>query len=595
MLHRMPSLRMRTKLLLSLLLVSGGLTSTSLVVARRVIEKQARKQIFQDLRNSLSTFQNLQRQRQLELARTARLLADLPILRAQMTTDHPATIQDGSREVWQLAETDLFVLGDAAGNLVALHTSATGFGREAAQQALLRSLREEQTDQWWLGGDRLYEVSIQPIYFPPGNRLLGFLAVGYEIDDRVAHELSQVAASQVAFRYGNAVVRSTLSPIEEAEFLQLPTSASGDEVHEVQLGQERFLVASVTLTPSVAPVRLSVLKSLDQATAFLSNLNRSLVVLGFVAVLAGAVLVFFISHTFTRPLGNLVAGVRALEKGDFSYPLESRSGGDEVAEVTGAFGRMRTSLQETQRKLLESERLATIGQMASSISHDLRHCLAAIMANAEFLSENNRNHAEREELYQEVRVAVNQMTDLIDSLLEFSRTRESLTLTLGRVETAAERAAQTVRAHPEFHDVDIRIECYGSSEGYFDVKKLERVFHNLLRNACEAVPTRRGRVEVTLHETKAGIDVRVADNGRGIPGTIRERLFQPFVSQGKENGTGLGLTVVQKILQDHGGDIRVETTSPQGTVFLLSLPRIVPAGFAYQQVTANTGSAVRST
>ena len=141
--------------------------------------------------------------------------------------------------------------------------------------------------------------------------------------------------------------------------------------------------------------------------------------------MGGSGLVFFISHTFTRPLGNLVAGVRALEKGDFTYALDAR-GGDEVAELTGAFDRMRNSLLKTQQELLEAERLATIGSMASSISHDLRHSLAAIVANAEFLCESRLSPDQREELYQEIRVAVNQMTDLIESLLEFSRTRESL-------------------------------------------------------------------------------------------------------------------------------------------------------------------------
>ena len=148
-------------------------------------------------------------------------------------------------------------------------------------------------------------------------------------------------------------------------------------------------------------MQLSVLKSLDQATAFLGHLNRLLIALGLVAVVVGSCMVFIFSHTLTRPLGTLVEGVRALGKGDYEYPLAAR-GSDEVAEVTASFVRMRAGLQETQRKLIESERLATIGRMASSISHDLRHSLAAVMANAEFLSDNNRSKAEREELYHEV-------------------------------------------------------------------------------------------------------------------------------------------------------------------------------------------------
>jgi signal transduction histidine kinase len=288
-------------------------------------------------------------------------------------------------------------------------------------------------------------------------------------------------------------------------------------------------------------------------------------------VLAGSLLVFLISHTFTRPLENLVAGVRALEQGDYAYPLHAR-GGDEVAEVTGAFDRMRKNLQTTQRELLDAERLATIGRMASSISHDLRHSLAAVMANAEFLCENTLTPLQREDLYAEIRIAVNQMTDLIESLLEFSRTRESLHPTYGDVRSAVDRAVQGVKAHPEFQRVNIRISAEGSSEGWFDFKKLERALLNLLLNACDVVSPESGRIEIGLRRRGERLEIRIADNGPGIADSVRERLFEPFVSHGKENGTGMGLTVVQKIVQDHGGDIKVERTSAAGTTFLINVP-----------------------
>jgi signal transduction histidine kinase len=370
-------------------------------------------------------------------------------------------------------------------------------------------------------------------------------------------------------------VKTTLTPVQESDLnrqgvLQSPSGAAGPE--EIQLGDERFLITSLELAGAKNPsVRLSVLKSYDQATAFLDSLNRLLLALGLAAVLVGSALVFFISHTFTRPLGNLVEGVRALEKGDFTYALDAH-GGDEAAEVTGAFNRMRSSLRKTQQELLEAERLATIGRMASSISHDLRHSLAAIVANAEFLCESRLSSEQREELYQEVRVAVNQMTDLIDSLLEFSRTRESLRPTYGNVRDSAERVAQTIRVHPEFHQVRITVSQEGNSSGWFDPKKLERALYNLLLNACEAVVPEEGIINLGLTEVRGGVELRVSDNGRGIPELIRGQLFEPFISHGKENGTGLGLTVVQKIVQDHGGDVTVEKTSAAGTVFRLFLP-----------------------
>src|SRR5882762_5610516 len=573
----MGKFRLRTKFLFSLLLVGVGLTAGTLFVARQTAERQVRLQIFQDLRNSVYTFQNVQHEREQSLTHFAALMADLPILKALMTTDHAATIQDGSQPLWDNAGSDLFVLADRAGKIVALHAKAAELGRDSAQESLVNSLGRAQAGHWWFGNKHLFEVSLQPIYAGPvaDNQVLGYLAVGYEIDDGVARELSQVAASQVAFLYGDTLVRSTLSPLQETDLIQEAGRSLTDsrlEPKEIQLGQERFLATRVDLAPGVtSPVQLSVLKSLDQATAFLGNLNRLLVTLGLVAVVLGSGMVFLFSHTLTRPLGTLVNGVRALGKGDYEYPITVR-GRDEVAEVTAAFLRMRSSLQETQRQLLESERLATIGQMASSISHDLRHSLATVMANAEFLSESNRSKAERDELYHEVLVAVNQMTDLIDSLLEFSRTRESLRPTCGDLEDVIEHCVQSMHAHPEFHSVRITTHTDGPTDGWFDSRKLERVFQNLLVNACEAVSPGSGDIQISLRATGTSIEVRVADNGRGIPDLVRDRLFEPFVSHGKENGTGLGLTVVQKIVQDHGGDVIVESTSSQGTVFLVVLP-----------------------
>ena len=80
----------------------------------------------------------------------------------------------------------------------------------------------------------------------------------------------------------------------------------------------------------------------------------------------------------------------------------------------------------------------------------------------------------------------------------------------------------------------------GATDGWFDSRKLERVFQNLLMNACEAVSPEKGDIRIDIHANKSAIEVRVADNGHGIPELVRERLFEPFVSQGKENGTGLG-------------------------------------------------------
>jgi signal transduction histidine kinase len=566
--------RLRTRFLLSMVLITAGLTALSLLVVRHSVQNHVRAGIVQDLRNSATTFQNFQHDREVMLTHSAELVADLPITRAMMTAHDPATIQDASKDVWPLTGSDLLVLADRNGTVVALHTKSGGFTREAAQKYFERSLNEEDSSHWWFGAHHLYQTFVQPVYFGARTegRLLGFLIIGYEIDDRLAREVSKISASQVAFSYGDEIVATTLTPLQGADVQALAAGSSLTGPRDVELSKENFVATSLDLSSQEqTPVRLTVLGSYDQAARFLDNLNRLLLLLGLTAVLVGSGLVFLISHTFTRPLATLVEGVRALEHGDYYHPLDPR-GSDEVAELTSAFDRMRASLLKTQQALLESEQLATIGRMASSISHDLRHALAAVVANSEFLCDGHLSSEQREELYQEVRSGVNQMTDLIDSLLEFARTRESLNPTYASVVESVQHAMQAVRLHPRHQGTLIELHSDGQGLAWFDPRKLERALYNLLLNACEAAPSSEGKVQVKIGMAGTSRTIDVSDNGPGIAEPIRDKLFHPFVSFGKANGTGLGLTVVQKIVQDHGGTVLVERTGDARTVFRITIP-----------------------
>jgi signal transduction histidine kinase len=126
--------------------------------------------------------------------------------------------------------------------------------------------------------------------------------------------------------------------------------------------------------------------------------------------------------------------------------------------------------------------------------------------------------------------------------------------------------------------VHFEIRQSGTVEGWFDHRRLERVFFNLLLNACESLADRTGQIEIELGDLGKVVEIKIRDHGRGIPESIRKSLFEPFVSEGKQNGTGLGLTVVQKIVQDHAGEIEIESTSSAGTIFRIVLPRPTPGG-----------------
>src|SRR5271155_2364502 len=197
-----------------MLLITAGLTALSLLVVRHSVEKHVREGIVQDLRNSVTTFQNFQHDREVMLTHSAELVADLPITRSIMTSHDPATIQDASKYMWPLTGSDLLVLVDRNGRVVGLHTKSVGFTPEAAERDFARSLTEEDSSHWWFGSHHLYQTFMQPIYFGSKTEgpLLGFLIIGYEIDDRLAREVSKISASQVAFSYGDEIVTTTLKP-----------------------------------------------------------------------------------------------------------------------------------------------------------------------------------------------------------------------------------------------------------------------------------------------------------------------------------------------------------------------------------------------
>jgi signal transduction histidine kinase len=567
---------LRTKFLFAVTLITALITTAVLLIVQYRVRIHVRDEITQALGDSVVTFQSLQQQRESTLERSTALLATLPTLKALMTSEDRATIQDASTMLWQLAGSQLFVLANRSGTLSALHSTVPAFTPAAAQAAMERYLATGEAHDWWFGGGHLFQVFLEPIYFgsSEAGHAIGILAVGYEIDASVAADVTRVASCRVAFGYEKNLVITTVPEAQQNALAGLVAQVAGTNrgLDEARLGDERFLVTSVRLSSGHAPlVTLLLLKSFDQATAFLQNLDRWIVAIGALGVIAGSLLVFLVSTTFTRPLGRLVSGVQALEQGDFAYPLDL-TGGDEVSALTAAFHRMRQALQETQRRLLEAEQLATIGRMASTISHDLRHPLTAVLAYAEFLSEGNLSDAQRKDFFQEIRIAVNRMMDELHSLLGFSKEQQGLRPEYGRLDTVLDRAIKTVKALPEFESIEITLIHGDQCVAWFDPGKLERAMLNLLFNAAEAVSPESGRIEVSCHVTEQGTEIRVADNGPGIPEPIGDSLFQPFVSHGKEKGIGLGLTVVQSVMQQHLGDVSIERTGADGTVVLLFFP-----------------------
>jgi len=577
-LRRKRGIRTYALLVLGMAVVTLIVTSLCVLIIRYRWRAQVTEDLSRDVAHSLSSFQSLQAERLGALQRENALLAELPTLKALMTSGDDLTIQDGAMEFWQLSGTDLFALADPRNRIVAVYTNS-GTVSSTLQDGL-RNLLTSSGKHYLIDGKSLYACSLRPLYFgsDESGTLLGYVISGVSIE-RTVRQISEPTGVEATFLSNGKIVASTLSLSLQKTFATQPPFLSGSPLAPgtVKLGDTRFLAATEDLSSTASsPLQLVVLKSLEPAEQSISRIDRMVLSAGLLALLCGTALMITLSRLVTRPLEELSKSVRAFGMGDVDDRIP-RYGTEEVLELSSAFARMRNEIQQANRALLESERLATIGRMASSVSHDFRHYLATIYANAEFLAGDRFSLKERAEIFADIRAAVLGTADMIESLLIFSRTGAGIRRSPALMATLLERAVTMMRAHPDAEGIEIEVQ-YGdpAQTGVIvDEKQIERAIFNLLLNACQSVRTsaHSARVLATVEVSGQQVIVNVTDNGGGVPENIRESLFEPFVSEGKQKGTGLGLTLAGCIASEHGGEVTLLSSRPGETIFQIKVAR----------------------
>jgi len=447
---------------------------------------------------------------------------------------------------------------------------------------------------WWFGHGHLYQVAVHPIGLggPSSRMYLGTVIVGREIDSSVAAEVGRIALCQVAFRYGDQAVVSSFSTMDDAMAANRLKSNAG--TNKIEINNKSYLISSVNLTPgSSPPLTLTVLKPYDDAMAVLTRLNHTLITLGFLGVFAGGALVWVLSRTFTRPLESLVQGVRALEQGNYDYPL-GPDGGDEVSEVTAAFDRMRGTLQknEEQRHSLENQlrqaqKMEAVGRLAGGVAHDFNNLLTVIKGHSDLLEMRLGTLSPAHQNIAQVRKAADRATALTRQLLAFSR----MQVLQPRVLDLNALISDVSKMLPMLIGEEIE---YTFRPGQplarvkADPSQIEQVLVNLAVNARDAMP-KGGKLTISTQNvlvdaayatshppTVAGryVLLSVADTGCGMDESTKAKVFEPFFTT-KElgKGTGLGLATVYGVVKQSGGYIWVDSVPGQGTRFEIFLPQ----------------------
>jgi signal transduction histidine kinase/ActR/RegA family two-component response regulator len=604
-------LRLRTKFLLSIVLIIAWLTFATLLIVGRTAQKEVERGMEKDTRNSMLTFQNLKAERQLEENRQAELLATLPTVKSLLSQeDDTPEAQESAESLWLSGGYELVVVADWKGKVIALHSNVPGFSEGDAEQMFSHSQKISGAGGWWYGDGRLYQVASRPVQLGPAsaNMRLGTVVVGREIDSSVAHDVGQIAFCRVALRYGDELVVSSLPAMDERTVADALLHSPG--ANKIQIGKEWYLANTVDLTPGSSPaVTLTVLKSYDDATTFITRLNQTLIALGLFAVCAGGGLVFLISYTFTKPLATLVNAVRALEQGDFEYPVDI-GGGDEVAEVTAAFDRLRSTLQRNEEQskrlgeqLRQAQKMEAVGRLAGGVAHDFNNLLTVIKGHSDLLEEKITLATPMFHSITQVKKATDRATSLTRQLLAFSR----MQVLQPKILDLNSLIAETCKMLPVLIGEDIDFKFYAArSLGLVkaDPSQIEQILMNLAVNARDAMEKRGG--EFTIRTRNIVLDepyskahpptvpghyvlLEVEDTGKGMDAQTKARIFEPFFTT-KElgKGTGLGLSTVYGVVKQSGGYIWVESEVGKGTKFQIFLPQ---SGESVPTAVSESGSA----
>jgi two-component system NtrC family sensor kinase len=303
--------------------------------------------------------------------------------------------------------------------------------------------------------------------------------------------------------------------------------------------------------------------------------------------LAGALVAilfsYYISRRISVPINKLVAASRELAAGNLDAKVDFKSqSNDELEELAVAFNTMATKLKErdeklkdyTRKKIMESERLALIGQLSANVAHELNNPLTGIVTYSHLLLERMSEEHQSIGAVEKIISQADRCKDIIRGLLDFARQRKPDKI-LTNVNIVLQECVSLVEYQALFHNIEITKDFQADLPlAKIDPSQIERVFMNIIINAAEAMDG-DGQLNIaTRYDTRDQfIEISFADTGSGIDEENLESIFDPFFTT-KEigHGTGLGLAISYGIIKEHNGIIAVQSEKGKGTTFYVRIP-----------------------
>jgi two-component system NtrC family sensor kinase len=350
-------------------------------------------------------------------------------------------------------------------------------------------------------------------------------------------------------------VLGIITPIENAN------GCSSAACHEHPPGKRVLGVLDVTM-------------SLDEVDRELAASQKSMLALAAIAVAASAVMLFWLNgRLVVRPVEALAAATRRVAGGDLATRVPEM-GAHELGDLGRAFNEMTAQLAQSQLEVRRADRLASVGQLAAGVAHEINNPRTGVLTYASFLL---KRADDKPEIKSDLEVIVRETKrcrEIVKGMLDFARQTppERSPTDLNEV---ARRAAAIVGTELELHHVAVERDLADALPTVLaDPSQIQQVVVNLLMNAGDAIGDRGGHVRVTTRRAagKEVVELLVEDDGCGIPPENLPRIFDPFFSTKGTRGTGLGLAVSWGIVEAHGGTIDATSEVGRGSTFTLRLP-----------------------
>jgi len=279
-----------------------------------------------------------------------------------------------------------------------------------------------------------------------------------------------------------------------------------------------------------------------------------------------------------RPLAELQKKIGQLREGDVTVTASFADRNDEIGELGRNFNEMVRQLRESreitdriyQADMSRAEHLATLGELAAGLAHEIRNPLAGIAGVIELLGKDLPESSPSRDIWKDVRQEIQQIQRILNDLLEYARPRPPQ-FRLADLNATAEQAVHLAQQQVLTRQVKIElVKADALPPVEHDAAQIQQVLLNLLLNAVQAIEG-AGAIQVRLDSRERFAVVSVTDTGRGIDPSHLPNIFRPFFTT-KGTGTGLGLSLAQRIAESHAGSIEVSSTPGKGSCFTLRIP-----------------------